>query len=384
MPSAADVAAMTILTHRGLRSCFARGREEMEKEARGTRRTSANGAHDVVRKYPESIQKPSSDDLAAFCDAAEALSGFGVVVDAGYFRSAVAAACTGGPTALGWRAAGRLEHCVFSVLGLGAVAATVNNARRGSQRGQFEGAPVPSADDVAAAERLLRRGAAAAEAANDTRLAMETAAADVLLAAPDFTCPVGTPVGTPTRRMRMLCVDDTYRLLSRALRERGNWSVTNWNRFSRKDRRGAVKPPAGAFDAATVRLPPTKAAFAMAAVAVAARLRAGGVAWIYGADREGIRGCETDGLPDGLFEDVRVVHASGGGSSGGGGGGLGGDARVTRRAAGWAAGEVWAVTRASRTSRTPPVRSRCCDACGRKSRRGVARGRASRDPLPGR
>ena len=327
------VAATTILANRGLRSCFARGREEMEKEARGTRSNAgANGATEKgKRKHPESIQKPSSDDLAAFCEAAEALRGLGVGnrIDAGNFRSAVCAACTGGATALGWRAAGRLEHCVFSVLGLGAVAATVNNARRGSQRGQFEGAPVPSADDVAAAERLLRRGAAAAEAANDTRLAMETAAADVLLAAPDFTGPVGTPVGTPTRRMRMLCVDDTYRLLSRALRERGNWSVTNWNRFSRKDRRGAVKPPAGAFDAATVRLPPTKAAFAMAAVAVAARLRAGGVAWIYGADREGIRGCETDGLPDGLFEDVRVVHASSGGSSGGGGGGLGGDARVT-------------------------------------------------------
>ena len=164
MPSADDVAAMTILTHRGLRSCFARGREEMEKEARGTRRTSANGAHDVVRKYPESIQKPSSDDLAAFCDAAEALSGFGVVVDAGYFRSAVAAACTGGPTALGWRAAGRLEHCVFSVLGLGPVAATVTARGSGSHRGRRGGAAerAPSADDVAAAERLLRRGAAAA------------------------------------------------------------------------------------------------------------------------------------------------------------------------------------------------------------------------------
>ena len=300
-----DVAAMSILVHRGLRSCFARGREEMEKEARGKGRAGANGA--TVRKHPEHIQKPSSDDLAAFCDAAEALVGLGVRVDAGYFRSAVAAACTGGPTALGWREAGRLEHCVFSVLGLGPVAATVT-ARRGSHRGGRGADGVPSGDDVAAAERLLRRGAAAADAANDTRLAMETAAADALLAVPGPDGPVASGGGGGGGRM--LCVDDTHRLLSRTLRERGGWSVTNWNRFSRKDRRGAPRPPAGAaFDAATVRLPPTKAAFAMALVAVAARLRAGGVAWIYGADREGIRGCETDGLPDGTFEDVRVVHA---------------------------------------------------------------------------
>ncbi len=308
-----DVAAMSILVHRGLRSCFAGGREEMEKEARGKGRAGANGA--MIRKHPERIQKPSSDDLAAFCDAAEALVGLGVRVDAGYFRSAVAAACTGGPTAPGWREAGRLEHCVFSVLGLGPVAATVT-ARRGSHRGGggADGVPsggadgVPSADDVAAAERLLRRGAAAADAANDTRLAMETAAADVLLAVPGPDGPVAS--GDGGGGGRMLCVDDAHRLLSRTLRERGGWSVTNWNRFSRKDRRGAPRPPAGAaFDAATVRLPPTKAAFAVALVAVAARLRAGGVAWIYGADREGIRGCETDGLPDGTFEDVRVVHA---------------------------------------------------------------------------
>ena len=150
------VAAMSILVHRGLRSCFARGREEMEKEARGKGRAGANGA--TVRKHPERIQKPSSDDLAAFCDAAEALVGLGVRVDAGYFRSAVAAACTGGPTALGWREAGRLEHCVFSVLGLGPVAATVT-ARRGSHRGGRGADGVPSGDDVAAAERLLRPGA---------------------------------------------------------------------------------------------------------------------------------------------------------------------------------------------------------------------------------
>ena len=183
--------------------------------------------------------------------------------------------------------------------------------------GDAEGAAerAPSADDVAAAERLLRRGAAAAEAANDTRLAMETAAADVLLAVPGPDGPVASGGGGGGGWM--LCVDDTHRLLSRMLRERGGWSVTNWNRFSRKDRRGAPRPPAGRVRRRDGSSSPTKAAFAMALVAVAARLRAGAVAWIYGADREGVRGCEFD-LPDGSFEDVRVVHAVD--ASGGGGG----------------------------------------------------------------
>ena len=107
---------------------------------------------------------------------------------------------------------------------------------------------------------------------------------------------------------RVLCVDDTHRLLSFGLRERG-WSVTNWNRFTRRDRRGAPWPPAVRlpFDAATIRLPPTKAAFAMAATAVAARVKAGGIVWVYGADREGVRGCASD-LPTGLFERCVVVH----------------------------------------------------------------------------
>jgi 16S rRNA G1207 methylase RsmC len=106
----------------------------------------------------------------------------------------------------------------------------------------------------------------------------------------------------------VLCVDDTHRLLSFGLRERG-WSVTNWNRFTRRDRRGAPWPPAVRlpFDAATIRLPPTKAAFAMAATAVAARVKAGGIVWVYGADREGVRGCASD-LPTGLFERCVVVH----------------------------------------------------------------------------
>ena len=102
------VAATTILVNRGLRSCFARGREEMEKEARGTRSNAgANGATEKgKRKHPESIQKPSSDDLAAFCEAAEALRGLGVGnrLDAGNFGRGFAA--DRGCDRVGLRAAG--------------------------------------------------------------------------------------------------------------------------------------------------------------------------------------------------------------------------------------------------------------------------------------
>ena len=307
-------------------------------------RADVRERRDVVRKHPESIQKPSSDDLAAFCDAAEALSGLGVVVDAGYFRSAVAAACTGGPTALGWRAAGRLEHCVFSVLGLGPVAATVT-ARGGSHRGGRGADGAPSADDVAAAERLLRRGAAAAEAANDTRLAMETAAADALLAVPGPDGPVASGGGGGGGRM--LCVDDTHRLLSRTLRERGGWSVTNWNRFSRKDRRGAPRPPAGGV-----------------------RRRDGSSSPNEGCVRHGLSRGRGEASRRGRRVDLRrgsrgrprvrvrfagrIVRGRSGRSR-----------RRSRRRRGRGRRR-----RGARTSRTPPVRSRCCDACGRISRSG--------------
>ena len=288
--------AVMPLINQGLKSCVTKGRKEMEKEAK--QRAAQNGKEGdaTVR-----VQKPTDDDLAALCEAAERC-GPSAGIEKNWLRSAVNAACTaraGDPAALGWRAAGRLEHCVFSVLDIGPASAQLDKGRC-------------DRDDVAVVERLLRAGAAAAKSADAGRLAIENGAAGCLLnTAKDGPCSGGSvdaSKGGNNGDARVLCVDDTHRLLSFGLRERG-WSVTNWNRFTRRDRRGAPWPPAVRlpFDAATIRLPPTKAAFAMAATAVAARVKAGGIVWVYGADREGVRGCASD-LPNGLFERCVVVH----------------------------------------------------------------------------
>ena len=287
--------AVIPLINQGLKSCVTKGRKEMEKEAK--QRAAQNGKEDATVR----VQKPTDDDLAALCEAAERC-GPSAGIEKNWLRSAVNAACTaraGDPAALGWRAAGRLEHCVFSVLNIGPASAQLDKGRC-------------DRDDVAVVERLLRAGAAAAKSADAGRLAIENGAAACLLnTAKDGPCSGGSvdaSKGGNNGDARVLCVDDTHRLLSFGLRERG-WSVTNWNRFTRRDRRGAPWPPAVRlpFDAATIRLPPTKAAFAMAATAVAARVKAGGIVWVYGADREGVRGCVSD-LPNGLFERCVVVH----------------------------------------------------------------------------
>ena len=287
--------AVIPLINQGLKSCVTKGRKEMEKEAK--QRAQQNGKEDATVR----VQKPTDDDLAALCEAAERC-GPSAGIEKNWLRSAVNAACTarvGDPAALGWRAAGRLEHCVFSVLDIGPASAQLDKGRC-------------DRDDVAVVERLLRAGAAAAKSADAGRLAIENGAAACLLnTAKDGPCSGGSvdaSKGGGSDDARVLCVDDTHRLLSFGLRERG-WSVTNWNRFTRRDRRGAPWPPAVRlpFDAATIRLPPTKAAFAMAATAVAARVKAGGIVWVYGADREGVRGCASD-LPTGLFERCVVVH----------------------------------------------------------------------------
>jgi len=127
----------------------------------------------------------------------------------------------------------------------------------------------------------------------------------------------------------MLCVDDTHRLLSQSLREAG-WKVTPWNRFTRRDRSGAAWPSKQKtlFDAATLRLPATKAAAAMSAAAAAARLQPGATLWVYGAAAEGVHTAAA-ALPPGLFADAEIITRYGAG------GGCGGFAvlRATRTAA---------------------------------------------------
>ena len=340
--------AVIPLINQGLKSCVTKGRKEMEKEAK--QRAQQNGTGDATVR----VQKPTDDDLAALCEAAERC-GPSAEIEKNWLRSAVNAACTarvGDPAALGWRAAGRLEHCVFSVLNIGPASAQLDKGRC-------------DRDDVAVVERLLRSGAAAAKSADAGRLATENGAAECLLnTAKDGPCSGGSVDASKggSGDARVLCVDDTHRLLSFGLRERG-WSVTNWNRFTRRDRRGAPWPPAVRlpFDAATIRLPPTKAAFAMAATAVAARVKPGGIVWVYGADREGVRGCASD-LPNGLFERCVVVNTENPPSAGSSSDGSPHGIPVEDSIGGFAA------LRCMRTDRDPSADVAADDASGFKSR----------------
>ena len=81
---------------------------------------------------------------------------------------------------------------------------------------------------------------------------------------------------------------------------RVGWSVVSWHRFSCGDViKGTPWPESasegdGFFGAAVVRLPPTKASFAMIASVVAARVAFGGDVWIYGAVTEGLRSVASD------------------------------------------------------------------------------------------
>jgi hypothetical protein len=119
----------------------------------------------------------------------------------------------GDTAVIGWQAAGRLEHAVFHLLGLGPARSTVPPVEKKVS--------VFTSDDRALAERLLRRGAAAAAAASESRLTLEDGAAGALLSAGSSGPIVSGGSG------RMLCVDDTHRLLSQSLREAG-WKVTPW------------------------------------------------------------------------------------------------------------------------------------------------------------
>ena len=288
----ASKALASSLVHRVLNAATAAGRKATAKAA-GLASAAA-------------IEAPSGDDVAAALEAADRL---GVVPDGDTrkaIRAAVSAALAPGPTpgnrtgegreTVGWQAAGRMEHALFRLLGLGDAASAVPRPRKGE--GTF------GSDDVALAERLLRRGAAAVDAANDLRLTLEEGAAAALLEAGQAGPVAGGGAG------RILCVDDTHRLLSQPLREAG-WKVTPWNRFTRRERAGAPWPSKQKvpFDAATVRLPPTKGAFEMATAAAAARLTPGATLWVYGAASEGVH-TAAESLPERLFTDARVVFAT--------------------------------------------------------------------------
>ncbi|MFQ5699718.1 MAG: methyltransferase [Myxococcota bacterium] len=89
-------------------------------------------------------------------------------------------------------------------------------------------------------------------------------------------------------RGRVLVVDDDPLAPENALLDAGA-EVDLWRR--RASPRGAATPwpPEGPFDAAVARLPAAREALEMTLHAVGARLEAGGLLYLYGANPEGIR-----------------------------------------------------------------------------------------------
>ena len=83
----------------------------------------------------------------------------------------------------------------------------------------------------------------------------------------------------------------------------------SWHRMTHADRRASAWPPAGPFDAATLRLPKAKDELQMYVHAAAASLRTGARLWVYGAGDEGIRSAGSFLEP--LFEGVRTVSTGG-------------------------------------------------------------------------
>ena len=83
----------------------------------------------------------------------------------------------------------------------------------------------------------------------------------------------------------------------------------SWHRMTLADRRASAWPPAGPFDAATLRLPRAKDELQMSVHAAAASLRSGARLWVYGVGDEGIRSAKPFLEP--LFEGVRTVSTGG-------------------------------------------------------------------------
>ena len=79
----------------------------------------------------------------------------------------------------------------------------------------------------------------------------------------------------------------------------------SWHRMALRDRRATAWPPAGSFDAATLRLPKAKDELQMSVHAAAVSLRIGARLWVYGAGDEGIRSARP--LLEPLFKEVTTV-----------------------------------------------------------------------------
>ena len=93
-----------------------------------------------------------------------------------------------------------------------------------------------------------------------------------------------------------------------SVREAGG-QVRSWHRLAREGTRASAWPPAGPFDAATLRLPKAKEELDMALHAAASVLKGGAPLWVYGANDEGAGSAGR--IIESLMDPARTV-ASGG------------------------------------------------------------------------
>ena len=91
---------------------------------------------------------------------------------------------------------------------------------------------------------------------------------------------------------RVLVIGDQAGMVGPELSRRG-LVVSAWQRFAHGSREGSPWPEGGPYDAATLRLPRSKAALDMALHAAAAHLKADAPLWVYGANDEGIKSVST-------------------------------------------------------------------------------------------
>ena len=205
----------------------------------------------------------SGADLAAVVETTQTLRLHTSLSDGDRLKREIVDAVDRGSSAFDWQTVGRLDVVVGDV---------------------FE----DDSDALSTIRETLRaRGAETCAEIDACRDHFERGSADAMLAR----LPNAPLVADAARAF---VVDDSTGSVKKKLRRVG-WSVVSWHRFSCGDVvKGTPWPESSAendgfFGAAFVRLPPTKASFAMIASVVAARVAFGGDVWIYGAVTEGLR-----------------------------------------------------------------------------------------------
>ena len=380
------------LATRALALATSKGRKDVEKRIITLKRKRDDDSEEDANDL---ASRPSADDLVA---ALEAVAKLGLVEESRgaalgtargaprvakkLVRAALSAALTrpaevgGGALStesrpekdpsvkevLDWRVAGRLEHAAFGALGRGFPRAdpgrgneSVSSAEKekNANRRAQTGTEAERAEDRAVLDRLLRRGAEAARAADANLLAIERGAlaalGDAVRAAGASgettpkrvddadkapaavlafaslgaaASPWGDPRGTardPSASSRMTTLrggpaEEETPL--RAWLDAVGCLASEWNRFARGASPGSATPPAPPpplrkpnerlFDAAFVRVPSTRGALAASLAALAAVVRPGGDAWAFGAVSEGARRAADAFEERRLFERVET------------------------------------------------------------------------------